>query len=184
MSSQDLAPAAPATTPAFRVPAWFYVALAIAVVPWLAYWIAIDPASPRWDGIDALFVVRGPAVAIVAGTVSLTLLIGIVRRWKAPPNDSAWFERNPGIAVGAALSVPLALGLLLIALVTRSARLVSWITIPVAIVAALGLFFWWLTVWLVPRVQSRPRWAAAMNRLAVLLVAAVWGAKSPRSAPR
>ena len=91
MPSQDLAPAAPATTPAFRVPAWFYVALAIAVVPWLAYWIAIDPASPRWEGIDSLFVPRGPAVAIVAATVALTLLIGLVRRWNVPPSDPSWY---------------------------------------------------------------------------------------------
>ena len=87
---------------------------------------------------------------------------------------AAWFERNPGLAVGAALAVPLAIGVLLIALVTRSARLVSWITLPVAIVAALALFLWWLTAWLVPRVQSRPRWAAALHRLSVLLTVAVW----------
>ncbi|MBL8843024.1 MAG: hypothetical protein JNL90_16010 [Planctomycetes bacterium] len=89
---------------------------------------------------------------------------------------AAWFERNPGLAVGAALAVPLAIGLLLIALVTRSARLVSWITLPVAIVAALALFLWWLTAWLVPRVQARPRWAAALRRSGVLLMAAIWAA--------
>lgn len=89
---------------------------------------------------------------------------------------AAWFERNPGLAVGAALAVPLAIGLLLIALVTRSARLVSWLTLPVAIVAVLALFLWWLTAWLVPRVQSRPRWAAALRRIGVLLTAAVWAA--------
>lgn len=108
MASNDLAPSAPATTPSFRVPAWFYVALAIAVVPWLVYWIAIDPASPRWDGIDSLFILRGPAVAIVAATLSLLLLLGSVRHWKAAPSDSAWHE--PVLRRGAIVCLALYIG--------------------------------------------------------------------------
>ncbi|MBL8843025.1 MAG: hypothetical protein JNL90_16015 [Planctomycetes bacterium] len=109
MPSQDLAPAAPATTPAFRVPAWFYVSLAIAVVPWLAYWIAIDPTSPRWDRITSLFILRGPVVAIVAATVALTLLIGLVRHWNAASSDSAWHE--PVLRRGAFFCIALSIGL-------------------------------------------------------------------------
>ncbi len=90
--------------------------------------------------------------------------------------SSGWFERNPGIAISVAISVPIMIGLLLTALFTRSLRLVRWITLPVAIVAALMLSIWWISAWLLPRVQARPRWAAAARRISLLLVVAMWGA--------
>lgn len=92
MDATASAPTAPATSRRSRLPAWAVVAIAIAVVPWLAYWIAIDPASPRWASIDSLFLPRGPIVAVVAGAIAALLFVQLLRHWRAPPppGDDAW----------------------------------------------------------------------------------------------
>lgn len=87
-----------------------------------------------------------------------------------------WCKRQPAVAISVAMSAPLVFGLLLTALCTRSLRLLRWLTLPVAIVAALALFIWWISAWLLPRVRARPRWAAAVRRFCLSLVVAMWGA--------
>ncbi len=93
MDATVSAPNAPATTRRRRLPARAVAAVAIAVVPWLAYWICIDPASPRWEGIDSLFLPRGPIIAVVAGAIASLLFVQLLRHWRAPPpeGDDAWF---------------------------------------------------------------------------------------------